>query len=64
MVTVSLYYTQRLIHVVGADFGEHSCPKDTELRCENPQLAYHQTPPCNMYCVSNRFLFDFSVIKF
>jgi len=40
-----------LVHVVGADFGERSCPKDVELRNENPQLAYHQAPPCNMYCV-------------
>jgi len=38
-------------HVVGADFGERSCPKDTELRNGNPQLANHQTPPCNMYCI-------------
>ena len=48
-------FAQRLVHVVGADFGERSCPKDTELRCENPQLAYHRTPPCNMYCVTKRF---------
>jgi hypothetical protein len=33
-----------------------SQPKDKELRCENPQLAYHRTPTCNMYCVG-RFLF-------
>ncbi len=44
-----------LVHVVGADFEERSCPKDTELRCENQQLAYHRTPPCNMYCVVVRF---------
>ena len=43
------------LYVVVADFGAHSCPKDTELRCENPQLAHHQTPPCNMYCVSLSF---------
>ena len=36
---------QRLVQVVGADFGERSCPKDTELRNENPQLAYHRTRP-------------------
>jgi hypothetical protein len=24
---------------------------DTELRNENPQLAYHRTPPCNMYFI-------------
>ena len=47
------FYTccQRLVHVVGADSGERSCPNDTELRNENPQLAYHRTPPCSMYCV-------------
>ncbi len=31
--------------------GGRFCPKDKELRCENLQLAYHQTPPCNMYRV-------------
>ena len=30
-------------HVVGADFGERSCPKDTELRNKNPQLPYCRT---------------------
>ena len=45
-----------LLHITvgtccGADFGECSCPKDMELRCENPQLAYHRTQPCNMYFV-------------
>ena len=25
--------------------GGRSCPKDTELRNENPQLAYHRTRP-------------------
>ena len=42
---------ERLVHVVGADFGERSCPKDMELRNENPRLAYHQTPLFNMHCV-------------
>jgi len=41
MQNVSSNALQRLVHVVGADFGERSCPKDKELRCENPQLAYH-----------------------
>ena len=40
----------------GADFGERSCPKDTELRNENPQLAYHH-PPCDMYCVNGCFFY-------
>jgi hypothetical protein len=46
-----------MVHVVGADFGERSCPKDMELRNENPQLAHHQTPPCNMYFVNAWLLF-------
>jgi cytochrome c oxidase subunit IV len=46
-----------MVYVVGADFGERSCPRGHELRCENPQLAYHQTPPCNMYFVINWLLF-------
>jgi hypothetical protein len=51
VLSVFQHDAQRLVHVVGADFGERSCPKDTELRNENPQLAYHRTPPCNMYRV-------------
>jgi len=53
-----------MVHVAVADFEERSCPptggngnakreltegKSTQV---NPQLAYHRTPPCNMYCVS------------
>ena len=28
----------------GADFGEHSCPRGHERRCENPPLIYAPTP--------------------
>ncbi len=54
---------ERLVHVVGADFEERSCPKDTELRNENPQLAYHRTPPCNMYFVGHSIFYSFFSIK-
>jgi len=42
-------------------------PADTELRCENPQLAYHLTPPCNMYCVvacAFKFYFNLTINHF
>jgi len=35
----------------GADFGERSCPRGHELRCENPALIAAPTPLWNMYCV-------------
>ena len=65
------YCCQRLVHVVGVfryfGIGERSCPKDMELRNEprsfGAQLAYHQTPPCNMYVVVCP-CFIFILIKF
>ena len=40
--------------------------EDTELRNEprsfGAQLAYHQTPPCNMYCVTNSY-FTLIILK-
>ncbi len=61
-ISESLPVPVRMVHPGGRS-GARSCPKDTELRNENPQLAYHQTPPCNMYIVNN-WLFSFFLISF
>jgi hypothetical protein len=54
----------RLVHIVGADFGERSCSKDKELQNGNPQLAYHRTRPaiCTLLPPCCLFIFNFVII--
>ena len=43
-VLISLTLLATVCACCGADFGEHSCPRGYERRCENPPLIYAPTP--------------------
>ena len=45
------------LQVVVADFEERSCPKDKELRNENPAYDTVRTPQCNLQIVIASVLF-------